>query len=527
MPDDGSAARAYHQHTKHSPQSVRASGHVLDWANQPIPYKLYEDLPAIALPRSWQPSTMPALDAIAAAPPPPERTAPLDLATLARLLHLAAGIVRKVAYANGHEAYFRAAACTGALYHVDLYVVCAALPDLEAGVYHFGPHDFALRRLRSGDHRAVVIDATAAEPAIVAAPAVVISASTYWRNAWKYQARAYRHAYWDDGTILANLLAAAASAAVPARIVLGFVDAMINHLLGVDGDREAALSLVALGHDPALHADTPPPQPALSFVTTPLSAREVDYPAIRAAHAGSTLYDPAEVAAWRANPIAPPSPDSADTDASGSAAAATEPGHVFPLAPLAAIPTATVDEVIAGRGSTRQFAYRTLGFDQLSTLLMRATGDVPADFLQPGAHIAMPYLIVHAVDGLPSGAYVYDRARQALVLLRAGDFRQTAGFLGLGQELPADASVNVYLLADLEDVFARLGSRGYRAAQLEAAIIGGRLYLAAYALGLGATGLTFFDDAVTEFFSPRASGTSVMFLVAIGVPRKRKARASP
>jgi hypothetical protein len=43
------------------------------------------------------------------------------------------------------------------------------------------------------------------------------------------------------------------------------------------------------------------------------------------------------------------------------------------------------------------------------------------------------------------------------------------------------------------------------------------LYLAAYALGLGATGLTFFDDDVTDFFSPHASGKSVMFLVAAGV----------
>ena len=93
-------------------------------------------------------------------------------------------------------------------------------------------------------------------------------------------------------------------------------------------------------------------------------------------------------------------------------------------------------------------------------------------------------------------------------------------FLGLGQELPRDASVNVYLLCDLEAVLAAYGARGYRAAQLEAAITGGRLYLAAYALGLGATGLTFFDDQVTEFFSPHAAGKAVMFLVAAGHARK-------
>ena len=58
----------------------------------------------------------------------------------------------------------------------------------------------------------------------------------------------------------------------------------------------------------------------------------------------------------------------------------------------------------------------------------------------------------------------------------------------------------------------------YRAAQLEGGITGGRMYLAAYAQGIRATGLTFFDDEVTEFFSPHAAGKSVMFLVALGYP---------
>ena len=74
---------------------------------------------------------------------------------------------------------------------------------------------------------------------------------------------------------------------------------------------------------------------------------------------------------------------------------------------------------------------------------------------------------------------------------------------------------------DLDPVLARFGNRGYRAAQLEAAIEAGKTYLAAYALGIGATGLTFFDDDVTRFFSPHAAGKSVMFLMAFGRPQRR------
>ena len=160
-------------------------------------------------------------------------------------------------------------------------------------------------------------------------------------------------------------------------------------------------------------------------------------------------------------------------------------------------------------------------------MLDRATQGIPADFLEPlggsaGATINTLYLIVHAIEGLAPGAYVFHRDRLALELLKEGNFRQEAGYLGLEQELPADASVNVYFLADLGPILERFGNRGYRATQFDAAITGGRLYLAAYALRLGATGLTFYDDDVTAFFSPHAAGKSVMFLVALGKPMKRK-----
>ena len=92
----------------------------------------------------------------------------------------------------------------------------------------------------------------------------------------------------------------------------------------------------------------------------------------------------------------------------------------------------------------------------------------------------------------------------------------------MGQALAADASVNVFFLTDLGLVLDRLGNRGYRAAQLEASITAGRFYLGAYALRLGATGLTFYDDAVIEFFSPHAQDKSVMFLVALGKRARRR-----
>jgi SagB-type dehydrogenase family enzyme len=283
----------------------------------------------------------------------------------------------------------------------------------------------------------------------------------------------------------------------------------------LDPQREAALSLVSLG----CGADQPDPSSTpvepLILPTEPLSETEVDYPAMRAMHEASSLESEDDVVQWRA------ANDSASVENDDRS---TDGGRQFPLQTPGddELPSATIEDVIVRRGSTRQFARESITFGELSLLLDRATRGVSTDFLGAGESLNQLYLIVHAVDDLAPGAYVYRRAPHELELLKAGDFRHEAGHLGLGQEIPADCSVNVYFLADLNRVLNRFGNRGYRAAQLEASIIGGKLYLAAYAQGLGASGLTFFDDDVTDFFSPDATGKSVMFLIALGKSVKRK-----
>ena len=508
---DVEATWAYHDETKHSLWSVHNDPHYMDFGNQPIPFKLYTDLEPIPLPRDFPSSEMPALSAVSGVSPSVDGVRLLDPATLAGIFYHAAGITKRAKY-PGMEMLFRAAACTGALYHIELYLVCGDLPGLEAGVYHFGVRDFALTRLRQGDHRDTLVRASGRDGSLAGAPAVVVFTGTYWRNSWKYRARTYRHCFWDTGTILANLLAISTALGVPSRVVAGFVDEPVNLLLGLDTAKEVSLCLVPLGHTPDPPAESSPQAPAISPRTQRLSREEVDYPAIRAMHAASSLSTEEEASAWHGRP--PPLPLPEPT------------GRLFPLRPDDD-GEEPIEPVIVRRGSSRQFVRRPITFSQLSTILERSTRGIPADFLDPdGVGLNHLYLIVHAVDGLPPGSYIFHRDRDALELLEEGEFRSVAGYLGLQQALPADAGADVFFLADLSRILERYGNRGYRAAQLEAGIIGGKLYLAGNAQRLGATGLTFFDDDVTEFFSPHAQEKSVMFLVALGTPlRKRVARA--
>jgi len=500
----------YHNATKHSHSSIRANPHFLDWANQPLPFKIYSKLDLIPLPRELREIGVPALSAIAQVAQ--RDNAVPELQTLSELLYFSAGVTRRRTFAGG-EIYFRAAACTGALYEIELYLACATLPDLEAGLYHYAAGEFGLRRLRAGDFRRVLVEATGGESSIAQAPVIVICTGTYWRNAWKYQARTYRHFGWDNGTILANLLAMSAALELPAKVICGFVDAEVNRLLDVDTAREVAFSLVSIGHVADSRPSPLPHIPSLGVETVPLSRREVDYPAMRAIHEASSLLSPEDVANWCGNALALQATDVA--------------GELIPLTPFgdAELPDDSIEQVILRRGSARRFAREPISFAQLSTILDRSTRGVTADFLNPlGAQLNDLYLIVNAVEGLLPGAYFFNRRRQGLELLKQGDFRREAGYLGLEQELPADTSVAVFFLADLEAILQRFGNRGYRAVQLEAGIIGGKLYLAAYALHLGATGLTFYDDDVVTFFSPHAEGKNAVFLVALGKSANRSWR---
>jgi SagB-type dehydrogenase family enzyme len=508
--DDIAAAITYHQETKHSYDSVYRSHHFLDWGNQPRPYKLYTHLDPIPLPQTWRTPHVSAFQALShTVGAIATRRLPL-LSELAFLLFCAAGVTRRRLFPGQGEILFRAAACTGALYHIELYMAVPDLPELPAGLYHFGPVDFALRRLREGDQRSALVAASGDDPELQEAPIILIGTDTFWRNAWKYRARAYRHTFWDSGTLLANLLASANALDLPAQLVAGFADAAVNALLDLNDARESAIFLVGLGRQTRVSA-TMGPIKALHLDTVPLSPQEHDYPAIRLLHNASSLQDAQEVVAWKEDALPLVFP------------AAANP--TFALAPdtAAQLPQTSLEEVIRRRGSTRRFAHRPLSFAQLSNVLIHATHDIPADFLPtPCARLNDLYLLIHAVAELPPGAYVWRAQDESLELLREGDFRRQADLLALGQELAADASVNVYFLCDLARILEHFGNRGYRVAQLEAGILGGRMYLAAYAQGFGATGLTFFDDDVIDFFSPHAAGKSVMFLLAMGYAAQQR-----
>jgi hypothetical protein len=186
--------------------------------------------------------------------------------------------------------------------------------------------------------------------------------------------------------------------------------------------------------------------------------------------------------------------------------------------------TLDLAETILRRGSTRRFTRTSIPISILYTILYNSTRGIPIDFLKVQKEDdLMPslidtYLISNDISGISSGGYYYDRKSNTLDLLKKNISREISGYLCLGQSLFSDASAVIFLMADLENILGTLGNRGYRAAQFEAGVVAGRIYLLSYAQEIGASGSTFFDDAVSEVFSPHAKDKSTMIAIGIGVP---------
>ena len=286
-----------------------------------------------------------------------------------------------------------------------------------------------------------------------------------WRTGWRYSERALRHLYWDVGTTLANTLALADDMGLEPRLRTVFPDVTVSRLVGADGVQEFPLAIVSFGDgEPAI-------VPSGDAVAGVIDRAPVEFPLItKAQHAGDgdRLGEPVPAGP----PLAGAPPPSADLDAIASRssartldAAASVSGEVFRWSLAASL-----------RGS-------------------RITN----------------FIAVHAVDGVEPGLYRWPDLDRPV---RRGNLRDEVFRVCADQELGRDAAFVVIGAVDLD----RIDDRGYREAQLDSGLVGGRLLLAAVALGIGGSGMTFFDADLPGLLGEPLAG---LMLACLGVPVRK------
>ena len=411
-------------------------------------FKRYEeDLPHVELPRELPTTQAPAVGVLAGTAD--VEPGPLDLPQLSRLLHLAAGVVRTTERPYGTWLY-RAAGSAGSRSPFEVYVAVPEGAALPAGVHWYHPQAHALVQI--------------GPPPEGGAPTIVVT-GVPWRTGWRYRERGYRHTYWDAGTMLAQLLAAADSAGLGPALYSRFPDEAVRALVGADGVHEWPVAAVSLGGEPALQATG-------EAAAGEIDAEPIEFPLATAAQRAGEL-----------DALGEPWPRGAPVEVSKQG---TDP----------------VEQVVLARSSQRRLdASKSLSEDVArSALAVSLRG------------VGLPhFVVVNAVDGLEPGIYRWPELSRAA---RAGNFRRELHRVCLDQGLPRDAAFVAIGAADV----GTLDDREYREAQLAAGLVEGRLHLAAYALGAAASGMTFLDSEIAGLLEEPLDG---LLFTCVGVPEYR------
>lgn len=310
-------------------------------------------------------------------------------------------------------------------------------------------------------------------PAPIGDATTLVMTGVPWRTGWRYAERSFRHLYWDAGTTLAQTVAVGESAGLAPRLWTRFPDAEVARLVGADGVDEFPVALVSLGDGvPAILASGEAAIGAHDAAT-------VEFPLVTLAQNAGELDRLGEQ--WPTSvPLADPPPPSEDLD------------------------------------SAIQLHRSTLVLDPAASVSREAFEWSLAAAVR-GVDVSC-FVAVHAVEGIEPGLYRWPDLDRPVRpgLLRAEVFR-----VCWDQELGRDAA---YVVITAIDLAALDDERSYREAQLAAGILDGRLHLAAYALGLGARGMTFLDSEIEGLLGEPLGG---LLVTCVGLPAatRRNARA--
>jgi SagB-type dehydrogenase family enzyme len=480
--------REYHEATKHSVESLRRARHVLDWTNMPAPFRYYEGAPVLDLPADPAAPDIPALDVLQGA----FGTTPVDdgAAFLSQLLFYSAAIsASKRVPSTGEKYALRVNPSSGNLHPTEFHFLTRGLKGWPDGLYHYDPSR------HMAEQRGLGVFATT--PASGSAAIVFVLTSIVWREAWKYGERAYRYCLHDMGHAW-QAIALSARAIGCEHVAAGdFVDDDVTRMFRLNNDEWPMLIV-------SLHGESIPLREADTGETVwfggkanQLSKETIAYPMIDRIHSatkrsgiGSSVTSFAPLASTGYGDIRLPSP---------------------------ALSTRSFGEVARLRRSALDFlgGKRSMTLAELSAVLATTAQAFSADFA--GRRFIQLYLYAHRVDGLQPGVYRFWPESAELEQTKSGDQRVVAAGLSLGQDLAGNACVTFSMIGDLESAARTYGDRGYRYVHFEAGAIGHLLYLAAEALGLGATGIgAFYDDDVHLHLNLISEQGQVLYHFAIG-----------
>jgi len=140
----------------------------------------------------------------------------------------------------------RAAPSAGALYPLEVYVLCGNVGTLVSGVYRYRPRSHDLMLVAAGRLHEELVAAARHQEWILTAPAVICIATVFERTTPKYGNRGRGYVYMEAGAAAENLMLQAVAVGLATTMVGAFDDDEVKQLLHL-APNEIPLCLLPVG----------------------------------------------------------------------------------------------------------------------------------------------------------------------------------------------------------------------------------------------------------------------------------------
>jgi SagB-type dehydrogenase family enzyme len=184
----------------------------------------------------------------------------------------------------------------------------------------------------------------------------------------------------------------------------------------------------------------------------------------------------------------------------------------------------SVEKVIKGRRTIRDFKERSLSMMHLSQLLWAGQGVTDSSENKraaPSAGALYPldfYILLgeNSVEKIEAGVYRYLPNEHSLLPIAKGDRRREMALASLSQMWMARAPAMFIITTEYRRITGKYGERGIRYALMEVGHVGQNLFLQAEALGLGAGIVGAFNDSQVSSIASLPAQHEPLLIMPVG-----------
>lgn len=504
---------------------VRPVDKDVDWGDAPLPFKLYQDLPAIDL------SLAVSLDFDVQR----DRSS-VSLEGVTNLLWYSFGLtklchIKLPVEEAGEQSVFmqtlrRYVPSGGALYPSELYIYLK-LEEMSTGIYHYDVAHHRLVLLREGNFDSYLQRALGHRHPVSSCFGVLFVSTLFWKNFYKYHDFAYRLQGLDAGELMGQLLEVGKQLGYESCVYYQFLDGAINYLLGLNDDEESVYGVIPVwvAEDPLMNIRDGKGIPTRIESTDSLCK---EYPPIHPRHYVKSKRITPYPILIQMNQSSMLESTACFTQNCKSATERNKATVSLPeeaiLLPKVSLPEFNFALACRQRFSPGlDFVPGRLPLNTFAALLHETAScawDTDLNWDNNGQQLEVA-CCVHGMDGLSDGAYLYDAESHALRLRRPGDHRLA---LQQGMSMPSvnlfDVPLCLHIVGPRDFFQQNLGYRGYRILQMETGILLQRILLLVSGVGMAGHPLLGYDERVSDDIYDFDQGKTCLVQIPVGFYQK-------